>query len=219
MNNTDQNTAINIAIVDDHEIFRKGLKMVLGKIKIISHIYEACDGKDFIEKLRNTDTDIVLMDIEMPNINGIEATKQALKIKPDLKIIALSMFQDDEYIQSMIDAGVKGFLIKNINKDILKKAIITVAGGQVYYSEELWSFFTKKMSNQQNKDQTLKFTKREKEILELLYEGMANKEIADKLCVSERTVIGHKSNLLSKTGCKNAIGLISFALKNKIIEM
>jgi len=213
------NTALNIAIVDDHEIFRKGLKMVLGKIKIISHIYEAKDGEDFIEKLKNTDTDIVLMDIEMPNMNGIEATKQALKIRPDLRIIALSMFQDDEYIQSMIDAGVKGFLIKNINKDILKKAILTVAGGQVYYSEELWGFFTKKMTNLKNNGIFLKFTKREKEILELLYEGMTNKEIADKLLVSERTVIGHKSNLLSKTGCKNAIGLISFALKNKIIKI
>ncbi len=213
------NTELNIAIVDDHEIFRKGLKMVLGKIKIVSHIYEAYDGADFIQKLKNNDTDIVLMDIEMPKMNGIEATKEALKIKPDLKIIALSMFKDDEYIQSMLDAGVKGFLIKNINKDILNKAITIVANGQVYYSEELWGFFTKKINTQQHKNEIPKFTKREKEIMELLYDGMTNKEIAEKLFVSERTVIGHKSNLLSKTGCKNAIGLISFALKNKIIEV
>ena len=213
------NTELNIAIVDDHEIFRKGLKMVLGKIKIVSHIYEACDGVDFIQKLKDNDTDIVLMDIEMPKMNGIEATKEALKIKPDLKIIALSMFKDEEYIQSMLDAGVKGFLIKNINKDILNKAIMTVANGQVYYSEELWAFFTKKINTQQSKSDIPKFTKREKEIMELLYNGMTNKEIAAKLFVSERTVIGHKSNLLSKTGCKNAIGLISFALKNKIIEV
>ena len=213
------NTELNIAIVDDHEIFRKGLKMVIGKIKIVSHIYEACDGVDFIHKLKTNDTDIVLMDIEMPKMNGIEATKEALKINPDLKIIALSMFKDDEYIQSMLDAGVKGFLIKNINKDILNKAITTVANGQVYYSEELWDFFTKKINIHQSKSEMPKFTKREKEIMELLYDGMTNKEIAEKLFVSERTVIGHKSNLLSKTGCKNAIGLISFALKNKIIEV
>ncbi len=213
------NTELNIAIVDDHEIFRKGLKMVLGKIKIVSHIYEACDGEDFIQKLKINDTDIVLMDIEMPKMNGIEATKEALKIKPNLKIIALSMFKDDEYIQSMLDAGVKGFLIKNINKDILNKAITIVANGQVYYSEELWGFFTKKINTQQRKNEIPKFTKREKEIMELLYNGMTNKEIAEKLFVSERTVIGHKSNLLSKTACKNAIGLISFALKNKIIDV
>ena len=211
---------LNIAIVDDHEIFRKGLKMVLSKLKNIIKIIEAEDGADFISKLKkNQNIDIVLMDIEMPNMNGIEATKEALKIQPNLKIIALSMFKDDEYIQSMIDAGVKGFLIKNINKDILKKAISTVADGSVYYSEELWDFFTKKINNLQNTNETLKFTKREKEILELLYNGMTNKEIANKLLVSERTVIGHKSNLLSKTGCKNAIGLISYALKNKIIEI
>ena len=169
---------LNIAIVDDHEIFRKGLRMVLGKLKNISNIYEAEDGEDFITKLKlNKDTDIVLMDIEMPNMNGIEATKLALEIKPELKIIALSMFKDDEYIQSMIDAGVKGFLIKNINKDILKKAIFTVADGSVYYSEELWGFFTKKMSRLQNEHADIKFTKREKQILELLYNGMTTKKL------------------------------------------
>ncbi|RUA30651.1 MAG: DNA-binding response regulator [Bacteroidetes bacterium] len=210
---------LNIAIVDDHEIFRNGLKMVLSKLKIINNIYEAEDGIDFISKLKTNKIDIVLMDIEMPRMNGIEATKEALKIQPSLQVIALSMFQDDEYIQSMIDAGVKGFLIKNINKEILCKAISSVSEGKVYYSEELWEFFTKKMNALQNASPSINFTKREIEILELLYDGMTNKEIADKLFISERTVIGHKSNLLSKTGCKNAIGLISYALKNKIIEI
>lgn len=210
---------LHIAIVDDHEIFRKGLKMVLNKLKIITTITEAEDGIDFIDKLKTSkDIDIVLMDIEMPNMNGIEATIEALKINPDIKIIALSMFKDDEYIQSMIDAGIKGFLIKNISKDILEKSIIAVSQGNVYYSEELWGFFTKKLNQGQAKN-IIKFTKREKEIMALLYEGMTNKEIADQLFISERTVIGHKTNLLSKTGCKNAIGLISFALKNKIIAI
>ena len=210
---------LHIAIVDDHEIFRKGLKMVLNKLKFISTISEAEDGEDFIQILKNKDDiDIVLMDIEMPKMNGIDATIEAIKIKPDIKVLALSMFKDDEYIQSMIDAGIKGFLIKNINKDILEKAILAVSKGEVYYSEELWGFFTKKMTQGRN-SVSIKFTKREKEIMELLYEGMTNKEVANHLCISERTVIGHKTNLLSKTGCKNAIGLISFALKNKIIEI
>lgn len=211
---------LNIAIVDDHEIFRKGLKMVLGKLKSIKVIIEASDGEDFISNLKEyPDIDIVLMDIEMPKMNGIEATKQALTINKNLKVIALSMFKDDEYVQSMIDAGVKGFLIKNINKDILEKAITAVASGNVYYSEELWGFFTKQL-NQENKSKLdIQITKREKEILKLLYEGLTNKEIAEQLFVSERTVIGHKTNLLSKTGCKNAIGLISFALKNRIIDI
>jgi len=211
---------LNIAIIDDHEIFRKGLKMVLGKLKDIKVVLEASDGQEFIDALKeNTEIDIVLMDIEMPNMNGIEATKEALKINKDLKVIALSMFKDDEYVQSMIDAGVKGFLIKNINKDILEKAISAVAEGKVYYSEELWGFFTKQL-NQENKAKLdIQITKREKEILKLLYEGHTNKEIAEQLFISERTVIGHKTNLMSKTGCKNAIGLISFALKNRIIDI
>ena len=211
---------LNIAIIDDHEIFRKGLKMVLGKLKDIKVVLEASDGQEFIDALKeNPEIDIVLMDIEMPNMNGIEATKEALKINKDLKVIALSMFKDDEYVQSMIDAGVKGFLIKNINKDILEKAISAVAEGKVYYSEELWGFFTKQL-NQENKAKLdIQITKREKEILKLLYEGHTNKEIAEQLFISERTVIGHKTNLMSKTGCKNAIGLISFALKNRIIDI
>jgi len=212
-------TALHIAIVDDHEIFRKGLRMVLNKSKLVSSIYEACDGEDFIKKLKDNKTDIVLMDVEMPNMNGIEATQRALKINPSLKIIALSMFNDDECIQNMLNAGVKGFLIKNINKNTLNKAILTVASGQVYYSEELWTFFTKKIFVQKQNDNLLKFTKREKQIMELLCDGMTNREIAEKLFVSERTIIGHKSNLLSKTNCKNAIGLISFAIKNKIINV
>jgi DNA-binding NarL/FixJ family response regulator len=215
-----QDKELNIAIIDDHEIFRKGLKMVLGKLKNIKVVMEASDGEEFIEQLKeNPDVDIVLMDIEMPKMNGIEATKEAIDINKNLKVIALSMFKDDEYVQSMIDAGVKGFLIKNINKDILEKAISAVASGNVYYSEELWGFFTKQFNHEQKPKLDIQITKREKEILKLLYEGLTNKEIAEQLFVSERTVIGHKTNLLSKTGCKNAIGLISFALKNRIIEI
>lgn len=212
---------LNIAVVDDHEIFRKGLKMVLNKLSFIKNIVEYEDGEAFLNELNvDSDLDIVLMDIEMPNINGLQATEEALKLLPNLKIIALSMFKDDEYVQSMIDAGVKGFLIKNINKVILERAISAVANGNMYYSEELWGFFTKKLAENTSKPVlNIKFTKREKEVLEFLYDGLSNKEIGDKLFISERTVIGHKSNLLAKTGCKNAIGLISFALKNKVINI
>ncbi len=208
-----------IAIVDDHEIFRKGLRMVLGKLKNVQVELESPDGQHFIEALQSGQKiDLVLMDIEMPRLNGIEATQQALVLQPNLKVIALSMFKDDEYIKSMIDAGVSGFLIKNINKDILEKALNAVIAGQMYYSEELWGFFTKQMHPTTDATEELKFTPREKEILKLLYEGLTNKEIADRMYVSERTIIGHKTNLLSKTGCKNAIGLVSFALKHRIIE-
>jgi len=101
---------------------------------------EAANGQDFLDLIRQVNCDIVLMDIEMPIMSGIDATKIALKENPELKVISLTMFTDDNYIQSMIDAGVKGFLVKNINKDTLNKAITTVASGGNYYSEELFKF-------------------------------------------------------------------------------
>lgn len=212
--------SIKIFIVDDHEIFRNGLKMVLGKLKYLNIIGEAGNGKEFLEKLESDLPDIVLMDIQMPVMNGIKATKQALKKHPDLKIVALTMFNDDEYIQSMIDAGVKGFLIKNIQKDILHQALQAIHNGGNYYSQELMEFFTKKITREdKTKKEVIDLTKRENEILQLMTEGLNNKEIADKLFVSERTIIGHKTNLMSKTGCKNTVGLLAFAIKNGLVSI
>ncbi len=209
---------IDILIVDDHEIFRNGLKMVLGRLKYVNNITEADNGEAFLKILEKSKPDIILLDIEMPLMNGIDAAKLALKKHPDLKIIALTMFNEDEYVQSMIDTGVKGFLLKNINKEALDKAILTVMNGGSYYSEELFNFFTKQL-NKENKQNEFDFdlTRREKEILQLLCEGLSNKEIADMLFISERTVVGHKSNLLSKTGCKNSMSLMSYAIKNKLV--
>lgn len=210
--------SIKIIIVDDHEIFRNGLKMVLGKLNYVEVVGEASNGQDFLDLIRRVACDIVLMDIEMPVMSGIDATKIALKEYPSLKIISLTMFTDDNYIQSMMDAGVKGFLVKNINKDTLNKAITTVAEGGNYYSEELFKFFTRKLNTKdEDKASEIKFTAREKEILQLLSEGLSNKEIADILYVSERTVVGHKSNMLAKTGCKSAISLLAYALRHKLI--
>lgn len=208
---------VKVFIVDDHEIFRNGLKMVLNKLKYIEVVGEASNGQEFIDTIRTTPTDLVLMDIEMPIMSGIDATRQALKEFPELKVIALTMFNDDEYIQSMIDAGVKGFLIKNINKDTLDKAINSVANGGTYYSEELFNFFTRRISADDKtiEGTDIKLTSREKEILQLLAEGLSNKEIAEVLYISERTVVGHKSNLLAKTDCKSTISLLAYAIRHK----
>ncbi len=213
---------IKVMIVDDHEIFRNGLKMVLGKLKYLEIAGEASDGNSFLEMLDETEADIVLMDIEMPGMNGIEATEAVLKKKPDLKVIALTMFGDDEYIQSMLDAGAKGFLMKNINKENLDRAIQTVYNGGNYFSEELFEFFTRQLTKEKEKDkekdeEKLKLTRREKEILQLLCEGLTNKEIADALFISERTVLGHKTNLLTKTNTKNSLSLMAYAIKNNLV--
>ncbi len=210
--------SIDIVIVDDHEIFRNGLKMVLGRLKYVKILAEAQNGADFLAMLPALQPDIVLMDIEMPVMNGIDATRQALSLRPDLKIIVLTMFNEDEYIENMIDLGVKGFLIKNINKETLDRAILTVNNGGSFYSEELFNFFTRQVIKEPRKPgEEIKLTRREKEILQLICEGLSNKEIADALYVSERTVIGHKTNLLAKLNCKNTLALVSFAIKNKMV--
>lgn len=210
---------VKIIIVDDHEIFRNGLKMVLGKLDYVEVVGEASNGQDFLDLIRKVNCDIVLMDIEMPIMSGIDATRIALKENPALKVISLTMFTEDDYVQSMMDVGVKGFLVKNINKDTLHKAITTVASGGNYYSEELFNFFTRKLNTRDSKNNVdnIQFTAREKEVLQLLSEGLSNKEIAEVLYISERTVVGHKSNMLAKTGCKSAVSLLAYAIRHKLI--
>ncbi len=211
---------IRVIIADDHEIFRKGLRLILTRLKYVDLVGEAGNGKEVIEIIKKKNADIILMDIEMPEMNGIEATRKILSIKPHVKIVALTMFNDEQYIEDMLDAGAKGFLLKNITKQVLDRALRTIAEGNNYYSDELFSFFTRKVAGEKStKDIELTLTKREKEILQLICEGLNNEEIASKLSISERTVIGHKSNLLAKTNCKSTPSLISYSIKNKIVKL
>ncbi len=211
---------LRIIIVDDHEFFRSGVKMVINKLKYAKVVAEASNGKEFLEVIKDKEADIILMDIEMPIMNGIEATEKALEEYPDLKIVALTMFNDEEYIDRMVDAGASGFLLKNISKEILDQALQSIASGNTYYSPELWEYFSKKISQEKKAgEMEQQFTKREMEVLTLICDGLSNKEIADKLFISERTVVGHKSNLLAKTNTKSTIGLLSYAIKNKLVEI
>lgn len=210
---------IRVIVVDDHEIFRSGLKMVINKLGYARVVAEAANGAEFLQLLDEEETDIVLMDIEMPVMNGIEATRQALEKKPGLKVIALTMFTEDAYIQHMIEAGAKGFLIKNIRKDVLDRAIQAVYNGKTYYSEELWDYFTKSIVKEEKTENDLVITRRELEVLHLLAEGLSNKEIGDRLFVSERTIVGHKSNLMTKTNTKNTVSLLAFAIRNGLIHI
>ena len=213
------NTKLQIIIVDDHEFFRNGLKMVINKLKYAKVIAEASNGKEFLEILKVKKPDIVLMDIQMPIMNGIDATEIALREYPDIKVVALTMFNDEDYVQSMIDAGASGFLLKNITKEILDQALQSIAAGNTYFSPELWEYFSKRLSPERSGEEDIQFTKREMEILQLISDGLSNKEIAERLFISERTVVGHKSNLMAKTNCKSTIGLLSYAIKNKLVKI
>lgn len=212
---------IRVMIVDDHEIFRKGLAMVLNKSKNAKVVAEAGNGKEFLDIIEKEKVDLVFMDIEMPVMNGIEATKAALEKFPGIKIVALSMFGEEEYLQQMVDAGVKGFLLKNIGKDDLYRAIQVIYEGKNYFSEELLQFFTRKyiQPQKQQEQSDINLTKRELEILQLIAEGFTDGEIADKLFISQRTVNGHRASLISKTGSRNTVNLLTYAIKNGLVQM
>ncbi|MBN2613706.1 MAG: response regulator transcription factor [Bacteroidales bacterium] len=211
---------IKVVIVDDHEIFRNGLETLLNRIENVKLSGIFTNGAEFLEQLPNTNADIVLMDIKMPVMDGIEATGKALKIKPGLKIVALSMFDDEEYLQDMLKEGAKGFLLKSITGKNLAYALSVVFSGNNYYSEELLAYFTRRYIKeiQPEKDEN-QITKREMEILQLVAQGLSNQEIADKLFISKRTVDGHKNNLIVKTGSKNIVDLLVYSIKNGLVKI
>ena len=219
--NTANQIKPNLLIVDDHLIFRQGLKSIITAENIATVIGEASNGLEFIELLSTLKPDLVLLDIDMPHMNGLDAAEKALAIRPDLKIIAFTMFSDEDYYYKMIDRGVKGFILKTSGIVELENAIQNVMMGESYFSNELLrkiiSNFGRKDVNKQIKNDVL--TDREIEVLQQICLGLNTDEIAEKLFISPKTVKSHRANLLEKTVSKNTPELIFFALKNKIIEI
>jgi len=210
---------IRIIIVDDHQLFRNGLKILLNAIPEFEVMGEASNGEEFLKILRDTRAEIALMDINMPEMDGIEATRKGLKICPDLDIIALSMYGEEEYYNKMVDAGAKGFVLKDSDISEVKEAILTVRKGGSYFSQELLYHVIQKIKHRENESKSANLSKREKEILLKICEGLSNQEIAETLFISKRTVDKHRANLLGKTNSKNTASLILFAIKNKLIEI
>jgi DNA-binding NarL/FixJ family response regulator len=211
---------IKVFVVDDHELFRNGVIMVLNRMENTVVVGEAADGEEFLAKLNSIKPDIVFMDIKMPKMNGIDATIEALKRYPELKVIALTMFGEEEYLQKMINAGGYGFLLKNSSIDEIERAVNLVSQGKNCYSDELLSYFTKKYIKKTNlEEDDIRLTRRELEVLELVAKGFSNQEIADKLFISRRTVDGHKANLIQKTGSKNIVDLLVYAIKKGLVSI
>ncbi|MFO7669700.1 MAG: response regulator transcription factor [Bacteroidales bacterium] len=211
---------ISILISDDHQLFREGMKLILNNLSYVDEIYEVGNGKDCVAFFREGGTaDIVFMDIEMPGMNGIEATIEVLKIKPDLNVIALSMYSDEDYYTKMIDAGAKGFILKNSGIKEVEEAIEHVLSGKNYFSQEILSGFIKSISRKKEPEYPFKLSDREAEVLFLICKGHSNHEIAGTLHISKRTVDKHRENLLHKTGSKNTAGLVIYAIKNNIVEV
>lgn len=213
-------TKIKITIVDDHALFRNGLKILLNAHPEMEVISEASNGKEFLETLKENTPDIVLMDISMPVMNGIEASEIATQSHPELKIIALSMFGEEEYYYKMINAGAKGFLLKNSEINEVTEAILQVQKGNSFFSQELLYNVIKSFKTQKEAElETANLSKRELQVLEEICKGLSNQEIADSLFISKRTVDKHRANLLSKTNSKNTANLIMYAIKNKLVTV
>lgn len=211
---TDQ-PKIKIAIVDDHQLFRSGLRFILENEKDIEVLFEAPNGKQFLEYLKSLKPDVVLMDISMPEMDGIEATQKALEILPELHVLVLSMYSDIEYYNTMIDIGVKGFILKDIDNNELADAIRKVHRGGNYFSQELLL----KLIKNKPEGEKIDLTRREMEVLELICKGHSNQEISEELYISQRTVERHRSSLLFKTDSKNSISLVIYAIKNNLVKI
>lgn len=209
---------IKVFLVDDHLLFRKGLKMLLDDSDNIEVVGEASNGKEFLSIVDCCKPEIVLMDINMPEMNGFEATQRALTKMPNLSIIALSMHGEEEYYDQMVQAGVKGFLLKNEDIDEVLKAIKTVSKGGTYFSQQLLIGILSGKNKKVESPNDLGITDRELEVLKLICEGYSNADIAGKLFISQRTADRHRSNLLEKTGSRNSVALVMFAVKHKIVN-
>lgn len=213
---------INLAIADDHKMFREGLSELLSKEKDIVVIGEAGGRTELLDILSKERTDVILMDITMGEDNGIQITEELKKAHPELKVLALSMHDDKNYIVKMLEVGASGYILKNAGKDEMLNAIHTVANGNTYFSSQvsakLLEHLTNPKASEKKKPEGIPLTDREVEVLKLIADEHSNPEIAEKLFISIRTVDTHRRNLLDKIGAKNTAGLVKYAIQKGLLE-
>ncbi len=214
---------IRLLMADDHELFRDGFKVMLSKYPDIILVGEAENGRELVELTKELKPDVVITDIKMPLMDGIDATRKIIELFPDMPIICLSMFDEDDLIIDMLEAGAKGYLIKNAGKEQIIEAIKTVYNNDPYYckttSHKLTQMIAASRFNPYKKTAKPEFSKRELEIIDLICKEFSNKEIGDKLFLSVRTVEGHRLKILEKMGVKNTVGLVVYSIKNNLSEI
>ncbi len=215
---------IRITIVEDLPIVLEGLRVLLDHFPDFKVVAEFRNGKEFVDAVTTIDTDIVLSDIDMPVMNGITATKLALSARPELKIIALSMYNDHRYYYEMLTAGAKGFVSKQSDPDELRDAITKVFAGENYFSRELLHGVIMNMQQIEEvltaeKKELLQITSKEMNMLTLICKGQSNKELADNMSLSVKTMESNKARLMKKTRTRNNAELIIWAIRNKVIRI
>ena len=207
---------IKIALVDDHTLFRNGLRGLIDGKRNCLVVAEAGDGANFLENEEALSADVVFMDIAMPVLSGDKATMIALERNPNLKIISLSMFGDEKYYSLMIEAGAKGFLLKDSPVEEVFTAIESVMADEEYICAEVMQAISHAM---QRKEENGLLSEREIDVLLGICRGLSTQEIADKLFLSKRTVDAHRANILEKTGSNNTASLVVYAIKHNLVEI
>lgn len=211
------NTLINVVIADDHEIFRDGLKLMLSAMPDIHLLDEAKDGNELIKIVAKLKPHVVITDIKMPGMDGVEATQHIKQYQPETEVIALSMFDDEQLVMEMLEAGALGYLLKNSDKSEVTAAIHNAYMHQPYYckftSAKLAKLIAYSKGKSERKQREAEFSDREKEIIKLICEEYTNKQIGEKLFISTRTVEGYRMKILDKMEVKNTVGIVIEAIR------
>ncbi|MFN4147600.1 MAG: response regulator [Runella sp.] len=214
---------IKLVIADDHNLFRKGMTAMLNQIPDFELIGEAANGKELLDLLAKVTPDIALLDLQMPVMDGVETTEHIQAQFPNVKVIIVSMHEEDRFIIHLLEKGVNGYLLKDSEPGEVENAIRRVMADGFYYSDFVAKALHRKVITRATPPPTLLFNSkiqistREMEVLRLLCEGLSTLEISEKLFVSPRTVEGHRLRLLEKTGTKNTAGLVAYAFKNDLL--
>lgn len=210
---------LNVLVTDDHTLFRRGTMMLLQSFEEVGNVEEAENGKEALEKLNDKQFDLLLLDLEMPVMDGWEASKKITAKHPDVKIIMISMHDSLQIISDLIEIGVHSYLLKNAEPEEVHKAIISVVNNDFYYNQLVSKALHKKVQKDgidKGVGRRADISPREIEILQLICQELTMKEIGEKLFLSEQTVHTHRKNLMKKTKAKNAVGLVKFAFQNGI---
>jgi DNA-binding NarL/FixJ family response regulator len=212
---------INVLLADDHNIVRYGISSILNTSPDINIVAEASDGSEAVSLFEQHKPDVCIIDISMPVMNGLEATRQILRTSPGAKIIIMTMHLNEEYLNQVLSAGATGYLLKNTNKTDLINSIRRVYNGEKVFSTSVSELMTQSYIRQSKKqdggtrsDNRIQLTRRENEILKLIAEGQTSQAIAAKLFISPRTVDTHRANLMQKLNVKNSAALVRYAVEN-----
>ncbi|MCE7993457.1 MAG: response regulator transcription factor [Roseivirga sp.] len=208
---------ITTALVDDHALFREGIDLLLSRVEEIELIFDVGSGAALLERLKTQMPDVLLLDLDMPDMNGIETYQRVHDLYPELRVLVLTMHKEERMIAYLMELGVNGYLLKDTNREELKKAIITVYQYGMYYndrtSQALLGGLKRKTKTPPKLGQEIVLSRREQQVLELIAEGLSNKEIGEKLFISTRTVDGHRTSLLQKFNVHNTAKLIMEAVR------